>query len=94
MPQFPFAEGGRKYREEGRRVTVEGAVGMTGYYGGPDLHVVDIYALSDPVLARMPIGNPFARIGHFERDLPQGYVETFESGKNKIANPTPCRVLR
>ncbi len=87
MPQFPFAEGGRKDRAEGKRVTVEGAIGMTGYYGGPDLHVIDIYALSDPVLARIHINNPFARIGHFERDLPKGYVETFESGQNKIANP-------
>jgi len=42
MPQFPFAEVGRKYGEQGRHVTVEGAIGMTGYYGGPDLHVVDI----------------------------------------------------
>ena len=60
---------------------------MTGYYGGPDLHVIDIYALSDPVLARIQISNPFARIGHFERDLPQGYVTTIRSGRNKIANP-------
>ena len=87
MPQFPFADGGKKFRAEGKRVTVEGAIGMTGYFGGPDLHVIDIYALADPVLARMHINNPYARIGHFERDLPQGYVETFESGKNKIANP-------
>lgn len=85
--QFPFAETGQKYGAEGKHVTVEGAIGMTGYFGGPNLHVIDIYALADPVLARMPINNPYARIGHFERDLPQGYVETFESGKNEIANP-------
>lgn len=87
MPQHMFAQWGRQYRQEGRKVTVEGAAGMVGYYGGPKLHVIDVFALADPLLARMPINNPFARIGHFERDLPQGYVETVESGENRIANP-------
>ena len=48
---------------------------------------MDIFALADPLLARLPVKNPYTRIGHFERDLPKGYVETIESGRNKIANP-------
>jgi arabinofuranosyltransferase len=87
MPQHMFAQWGRQDLQEGKRVTVEGAAGMVGYYGGPNLHVIDIFALADPLLARLPIDNPFTRIGHFERDLPKGYVETIESGKNQIANP-------
>ena len=87
MPQYMFADWGRQYRAEGKRVIVAGAAGMVGYFGGPNLHVIDTFALADPVLARMPIKNPYARIGHFERDLPKGYVETVESGTNQIANP-------
>ncbi|MBK7455706.1 MAG: hypothetical protein IPJ46_18865 [Anaerolineales bacterium] len=27
------------------------------------------------------------RIGHFQRDLPNGYIDTIKIGKNKIKNP-------
>jgi arabinofuranosyltransferase len=31
--------------------------------------------------------DPYWRIGHFERTLPEGYAETLESGENRIADP-------
>jgi arabinofuranosyltransferase len=87
MPQISFSTWGINYRGGGKRVAVLGGIGIAGYYGGPELKIVDIFALADPLLARLPIKNPYTRIGHFERDLPKGYLETIESGRNKIANP-------
>jgi arabinofuranosyltransferase len=46
---------GRQLRRSGVPVTVEGAVGFTGYFAGPKVHVVDYHALGDPLLARMPM---------------------------------------
>jgi arabinofuranosyltransferase len=54
-------------------VMVEAAVGMVGYYLGPDVHIVDPYGLSDPLVARLP-ATPRWRIGHFFRTLPEGYT--------------------
>jgi arabinofuranosyltransferase len=87
MPQISYSTWGINFRGTDKRVAVLGAIGIAGYYGGPDLKIVDIFALADPLLARLPVKNPYTRIGHFERDLPKGYVETIESGRNKIANP-------
>jgi arabinofuranosyltransferase len=36
-------------------LAVEGAVGATGYFAGPSVHLVDYHALGDPLLARMPM---------------------------------------
>jgi arabinofuranosyltransferase len=54
------------------------AIGMRGYYGGPIVHVVDEVALADAFLARLP-AIPGARVGHYQRRLPAGYVETITS---------------
>jgi arabinofuranosyltransferase len=62
------------------------AVGLSGYYGGPKLHILDVNALGDPLLSRLParIGS---RVGHFERRIPQGYEESLETGRLMIADP-------
>jgi arabinofuranosyltransferase len=87
MPQSSQSTWGISYRGTDKRVAIVGGIGLPGYYGGPNLKIVDIFALADPLLARLPVKNPYTRIGHFERDLPKGYVETIESGRNQIANP-------
>lgn len=86
MPQSSNSTWGIDFRGTKERVVVRGGIGIAGYYGGPNLKIVDIFALADPVLARLPIKNPYTRIGHFERDLPKDYVETIEGSENKIAN--------
>lgn len=60
-------------------------IGLLGYHAGPDIHIVDLFALTDPLLARLP-AKPVARwrIGHFAREIPAGYVETLDSGHNQI----------
>jgi arabinofuranosyltransferase len=59
-------------------VVEQGSVGIPGYYGGPALHIVDAYALTEPLLARQPmavISDGF-RIGHFLRGVPAGYDDS------------------
>jgi len=61
-------------------------MGMKCYSVGPNVHVFDFYALSDPLLARLPSNPDTSTIGHFARALPLGYIETLISGKNQIAD--------
>ena len=55
-----------------------GAIGMRGYVAGPDTIIVDIYALADPLLARLP-AHPGSRIGHFGSSRPDGYMERLQA---------------
>jgi arabinofuranosyltransferase len=72
-------------RTAGRRVVVEDSVGYRGFFAGPGVHIVDRFALCDPLLARLaPL--PGQRIGHFARAVPDGYVETLASGTNRLSS--------
>ncbi len=70
-----------------KRVLILDALGKLGYQSGPNTYVIDNYALSDPLLARLPVQNKNWQIGHFRRDLPDGYLETLETGENLIRDP-------
>jgi arabinofuranosyltransferase len=58
--------------------------GLIGYAAGPRVHLVDVWALGDPLLARLPSRQDRWTIGHFARRTPEGYPETIESGSNRI----------
>lgn len=62
--------------------------GFVGYFAGPKVFIVDPLALSDPLLARIPPKPPPAEwvIGHYERAIPEGYIETLKSGTNRISD--------
>lgn len=60
-------------------------IGFFGFYAGRDCHILDEFALSDPLLARLPAKSDW-RIGHFQRDVPAGYEETLITGRNEIEN--------
>ena len=81
-----WADTGRRYRHERRRVVVSGIIGFVGFYAGPDVHIVDCFALTDPLLARLP-AQPLWRIGHFMRRLPEGYLATLSDGGNRLVHP-------
>ena len=59
-------------------------------YCNPDLYLTDRYALGEAFLAHVPSapveGTGF-RIGHVPRPIPAGYVESVESGENRIVDP-------
>lgn len=52
------------------------SVGFAGFYAGPDVYIVDRYGLGSALMARIPpeITSDW-RIGHFIRELPDGYLE-------------------
>jgi arabinofuranosyltransferase len=78
---------GREWRFTGfRKVYVADALGKPGYKKGPNIYVIDNFALSDPLLARLPVLGSWD-IGHFPRELPNGYLETLETGQSKIVDP-------
>jgi arabinofuranosyltransferase len=87
-PTDKMVHRGLRFREENKSVSVEGTIGFIGFFGGPQLHIIDGYALGDALLARLPVTRPEKwRISHFSRQIPAGYYETVESGQNRIENP-------
>ncbi len=62
--------------------------GSAGLASAPEVHLIDPCALSDPLLARLPAKyDPDWRIGHFVRQIPAGYVESVEQGRNLLKDP-------
>lgn len=91
---FPSELDAPRDRRESGTVEVAAAVGARGFIAGPDVHLVDTLGLCDPLLARIPRivldwhdgGRTTWRIGHLRRALPEGYVETLESGESQLAD--------
>jgi arabinofuranosyltransferase len=84
----PWASMGRHLRTIGTRLALRQNIGLHGYYAGPSVHVVDMLALGDPLLARLHMapGTPW-RIGEFLRPIPCGYIQTIQTGRNRIRDP-------
>lgn len=87
MPSHVWKEEGLHIRTTNTSVVVRETIGMYGFFAGPEVHIVDQLALSDPLLARLPtVRDRQWRIGHFTRAIPEGYIETLEFGRNVIAD--------
>jgi arabinofuranosyltransferase len=82
---------GVDYATKKLRTTSLSSVGMSGYAAGPGVHIVDTVGLTDPLLARIPYrpkpNVASFRIGHFWRDVPEGYETTIATGHNVINDP-------
>ena len=87
LPDHDWALEGRAAHESTPTVVEKGSVGFYGYFAGPEVYVVDLLGLGNPLLARLPPADPDWRIGHFGRLMPDGYHETLETGANRIADP-------
>ena len=88
VPKFlnmPWAEQGIAAKNEKHAVVAKCAVGLYGFSAGAAVHILDPLAITDGFLSRLPAKKP-AYPGHFERALPQGYVETVTSGRNQLAD--------
>jgi arabinofuranosyltransferase len=59
-----------------------GGLGRAGLERGPSVHLIDSCALTDPLLARIPyVERAFNwRVGHYPRDIPDGYPEAIATG--------------
>lgn len=86
-PNYEWVVEGLRLRDGGGHVVVHINIGMLGYFGGPRVHVIDLLGLGDPLLARLPGGSLDSPIGHFPRKLPSGYVDTIETGENRLTDP-------
>ena len=73
--------------ESNRRFEVAcGNLGFQGLNAGPNIHMIDLCALTDPLLSRLPpIQGPW-NPGHFYRALPNGYTESINKNINLIEN--------
>jgi arabinofuranosyltransferase len=76
----------KDWRDEGPSGLITDTVGLLGYFGGPDIHILDIMGLSDPLLSRLPARSD-SRVGHFERRLPAGYKESLLTRSLQIEDP-------
>jgi len=73
-------EKGVRHRKEAEEngaplVVINGNGGYMGYAAGPQVHYINPYAITDPLLARLPARVGSIEPGHFLRYPPAGYVE-------------------
>lgn len=72
------------------KVVVRPSIGRSGFIGGPDKYIIDSNALSDPLLAHLPVDESVYfdfNMSHFFRPIPAGYVESRVAGQNLIQDP-------
>ena len=86
FPRHQLAAFGVVHARSPEKVIHHINMGMLGYFIGLDKIVIDRLGLTDPLLARLP-AKPGSRVGHFERKLPEGYLETLKTGANQIKDP-------
>jgi arabinofuranosyltransferase len=86
FPDHESTTKGRALAASATRVTVAINIGFLGYAAPLDVSIVDVLALSDPLLARRPTGRPF-RVGHYWRLPPDGYVDSVRTGTNRLTDP-------
>lgn len=92
VPRHGYVEEGYRFKAKKKTVETYGCVGYIGFYSGPGVHIVDNYALAEPLLARLPAKfDPFWRTGHYMRVVPEGYVESLKTGTCKMADPNLCK---
>jgi arabinofuranosyltransferase len=87
MPNHGWSRDGDRMRREGPLFAIRSTIGFVGYFAGPHVTLLDCNALSDPLLARLPVDTTW-RIGHFSRRVPAGYVETLKTGKDDLRDPS------
>lgn len=86
--EHPWAVQGRRARAQGLQVATRRPIGFFGFFAGPQCHVVDLFGLSDPLIARLPVrADKKWRIGHLERALPVGYLESVRADATGISDP-------
>jgi arabinofuranosyltransferase len=55
---------------------------MQGFFAGQKVHIIDSFALTEPLLSRIPSRYDIRwRVGHFRREVPTGYKKAVQAGK-------------
>jgi arabinofuranosyltransferase len=90
LPDFVWVREGTSFRSSPEKVRVEGSIGFYGVYAGPTKFLIDTNALSDPLLAHLPVSPRLYfefYASHFFRDLPEGYLESVATDQNLLKDP-------
>ncbi|MCJ7717711.1 MAG: hypothetical protein MUO54_14490 [Anaerolineales bacterium] len=85
LPDYIPADEGIKFKEATENIVIQKNVGVFGYYSGTEKIIIDRYAITDPLLARLPVPG-WWRIGHFRREVPPGYINSVSDGTEVIEN--------
>jgi len=91
FPQHYLAENGREYKSSSQNIIVEKSVGFFGYCSGTEKIIIDPLAITDPLLSRLPVSDRW-RIGHFQRVIPDGYIETIINESESLTDPKTDRL--
>lgn len=84
-PRHPWSQQGLVFQGRKQKVVVHPNQGFVGYHAGPEVHIVDPLALTDPFLARQPVNTAIElRPGHVNRIIPPGYKESLITGQNQL----------
>jgi arabinofuranosyltransferase len=95
MPTHGWITLGRDLRARGERLFSFDNIGFLGYAAGPGVHIIDQLALSEPLLARLPMRYRSGwRVGHYSRHVPEGYRETVRHGKCAMTDTNLCEYYR
>lgn len=86
FPDYPWSNFGDKFKEANANIIIKANIGFFGYHSGTEKIIIDRYAIADPLLARLPALKPW-RIGHFRREIPDGYRISVADGTEVIDNP-------
>jgi arabinofuranosyltransferase len=86
IPKHYWSRIGIEMRERAAPVEIYPNVGFVGFFAGPSVHIIDCNALTDPLLARLPVDTAW-RIGHFGRQIPAGYPRSVAERRNVIDDP-------
>ena len=88
MRDHPWSSAGFELRDAARatenRVQLVEAIGHAGYFAGPEVHLIDHWALSDALIARLPAVH--GKYGHYPRVIPDGYIETLATHQDHLAD--------
>ncbi|MEZ4448703.1 MAG: hypothetical protein R3B09_04420 [Nannocystaceae bacterium] len=96
LPDHRWRRLGEAGPPDGGDLVVFSTLGFYGYFARPELHIVDGFALVDPLLARLPAQRRDDwRPGHFSRTIPEGYLDALRSGhSDAIVDPAVADLHR
>jgi arabinofuranosyltransferase len=90
LPDHVWVREGLSFRSGSEKVIILGSTGFFGMFAGPEKFLIDRTALSDPLLARLPVSPRLYfefYAGHYFRDMPDGYVESCARDENLLTDP-------
>jgi arabinofuranosyltransferase len=86
-PDFAWTDTGDAFRRAKLKAVPVLVAGTIPYRAGPAVYILDIGALGDALLARLPPQPGKNKPGHYYRTVPSGYMETVTTGENRLRDP-------